>query len=120
MDNSRNDRSRAFGDTVAMDLAAGRAIDLAELYALDAVTEHERDAIDHYMSTAPETERLVFLERVRQSRETLARTFRAEEEPPSDLFERIVAQLPAGSGRTSADAAPPAGGAHDRHGPIRT
>src|SRR6478735_6779545 len=111
MDNSRNDRSRAFGDTVAMDLAAGRAVDLAELYALDAVTEQERDAIDHYMSTAPETERLVFLERVRQSRETLARTFRVEEEPPSDLFDRIVAQLPAAGGRTDAKPATPAAGA---------
>ncbi|MFF1881076.1 anti-sigma factor domain-containing protein [Pseudarthrobacter sp. NPDC058196] len=117
MDNSRDDRSRAFGDTVAMDLAAGRAVDLAELYALDAVTEQERDAIDHYMSTAPETERLVFLERVRQSRETLARTFRVEEEPPSDLFERIVAQLPAGSGRTGAEVVPPTAGAVQPAGP---
>lgn len=95
MDEGRNGRSRAFGDTVAMDLAAGRAIDLAELYALDAVTEQERDAIDRYIATAPETERQAFLERVRQSREALVRTFRAEEEPPSDLFQRIVAQLPA-------------------------
>lgn len=108
MDSSRNERSRAFGDTVAMDLAAGRAVDLAELYALDAVTEQERDAIDHYMSTAPETERLVFLERVRQSRETLARTFRVEEEPPSDLFDRIVAQLPAAGDRADAEPATPA------------
>ncbi|WP_324642490.1 anti-sigma factor [Pseudarthrobacter sp. LT1] len=95
MDDSRDGRSRAFGDTVAMDIAAGRAVDLAELYALDAVTEQEREAIDRYISTAPETERRAFLERVRQSREALVRTFRAEEEPPSDLFQRIVAQLPA-------------------------
>jgi len=108
MDSGRSDRSRAFGDTVAVDLAAGRAVDLAELYALDAVTEQERDAIDHYISTAPEAERLVFLERVRQSREALARTFRVEEEPPSDLFERILAQLPAGSGSTGTEMAAPA------------
>ncbi|MBT2566505.1 anti-sigma factor [Arthrobacter sp. ISL-85] len=95
MDEGRKGRSHAFGDTVAMDLAAGRAVDLAELYALDAVTEQERDAIDRYIATAPETERRAFLERVRQSREALVRTFRAEEEPPSDLFQRIVAQLPA-------------------------
>jgi hypothetical protein len=95
MDEGRAGRSISFGDTVAMDLAAGRAVDLAELYALDAVTEQERDAIDLYISTAPETERLAFLARVRQAREALARTFRAEEEPPADLFERIVAQLPA-------------------------
>ncbi|KIC68397.1 anti-sigma factor [Pseudarthrobacter phenanthrenivorans] len=94
-DHGHNGRSSAFGDTVAMDLASGRAVDLAELYALDAVTDQERDAIDHYISSAPEAERLAFLERVRQSREALARTFRAEAEPPSDLFDRIVAQLPA-------------------------
>lgn len=95
MDESRNGGSRSFGDTVAMDLASGRAVDLAELYALDAVTEQERDAIDRYISTAPEAERQAFFERVRQSREALARTFRVEEAPPSDLFDRIVAQLPA-------------------------
>ena len=38
MDEGRNGRSGSFGDTVAMDLASGRAVDLAELYALDAVT----------------------------------------------------------------------------------
>lgn len=95
MDEGRSGRSGSFGDTVAMDLASGRAIDLAELYALDAVTEQERDAIDQYISSAPAAERLAFLDRVRQSREALARTFRVEEEPPSDLFERIIGQLPA-------------------------
>lgn len=97
MDHGRNGRSSSFGDTVAMDLASGRAVDLAELYALDAVTEEERSAIDAYMAGAPDAERQAFLDRVRQARETLARTFRAEEEPPSDLFDRIVAQLPAQS-----------------------
>ena len=84
-----------FGETVSADLASGRAVDLAELYALDAVTDAERSAIDRYISSAPEAERRSFQERVRQARETLARTFTAEEEPPSDLFARIVAQLPA-------------------------
>lgn len=119
MDEGGNGRSGPFGDTVAMDLASGRAVDLAELYALDAVTEQERDAIDRYISAAPEAERLAFQERVRQSREALARTFRAEEEPPSDLFDRIVAQLPAQSpapeavdGTSTAPAAAQPGG-HD-------
>lgn len=85
----------SFGDAVAADLASGRAVDLAELYALDAVTEQERQAIDGYISAAPEAERTAFFERVRVARETLAMTFRAEEEPPADLFDRIVAQLPA-------------------------
>ncbi|MCU1566466.1 MAG: anti-sigma factor [Pseudarthrobacter sp.] len=95
MNHGRGGRSGAFGDTVSADLASGRAIDLAELYALDAVTDEERRAIEEYISTAPAAERASFLERVRQSRETLTRTFRAEEEPPADLFDRIVAQLPA-------------------------
>jgi anti-sigma-K factor RskA len=94
MNHGRDGRSGAFGDTVSADLASGRAIDLAELYALDAVTDEERRAIEEYISAAPAAERASFLERVRQSRETLTRTFRAEEEPPADLFDRIVAQLP--------------------------
>lgn len=81
-------------DAVAADLAAGRAVDLAELYALDAVSDAERSAIDEYFSSAPEAERSSFIERVRQARETLAATFTAEEEPPVELFERIVSQLP--------------------------
>jgi anti-sigma-K factor RskA len=99
MNNHGSSRRGTFGETVSADLASGRAVDLAELYALDAVTDVERSAIDQYISTAPEAERRSFQERVRQARETLARTFTAEEEPPSDLFARIVAQLPAqGSG----------------------
>jgi anti-sigma-K factor RskA len=95
MDNGQAGRSGAFGDTVSADLASGRAIDLAELYALDAVTDDERRAIEEYISAAPAAERVSFLERVRQSRETLARTFTVEEEPPAGLFDRIAAQLPA-------------------------
>jgi anti-sigma-K factor RskA len=108
-------RSGAFGETIAMDLASGRAVDLAELYALDAVTQDERQAIEDYVSTAPDAERQAFLERVRQARETLAMTFRVEAEPPADLFSRIVAQLPeAGSAPTSGQpdagtSAPPSG-----------
>ncbi|WP_045729743.1 anti-sigma factor domain-containing protein [Pseudarthrobacter chlorophenolicus] len=95
MNHGHYGRPGSFGDTVAADLASGRAVDLAELYALDAVTDQERRAIDEYVSSAPEPERQAFLDRVRQARETLAATFRFEEEPPADLFERIVAQLPA-------------------------
>ena len=87
-------RPGSFGLEIAADLESGRAVDLAELYALDAVTEDERAAIDRYISAAPEAERKSFLERVRQARETLALSFTAQEEPPADLFGRIVAQLP--------------------------
>ncbi|MCD5344669.1 anti-sigma factor [Arthrobacter sp. AK04] len=109
--NGRNGRSGSFGDTVAMDLASGRAVDLAELYALDAVTDGERQAIEQYMSAAPAAERTEFFDRVRQARETLARTFRVEDQPPADLFDRIVAQLPVqGSSPDAGNPAPPAPG----------
>ncbi|CAN7422811.1 anti-sigma factor [Arthrobacter sp. Leaf337] len=87
-----------FAHDIATDLASGRAVELAEVYALDAVTPAERAAIEEYISAAPGPERDAFDERVRQARETLAFTFTAEEEPPAGLFDRIVAQLPAQPG----------------------
>jgi len=99
---------RAFAADISTDLTAGRAVELAEVYALDAVSDAERAAIEAYVSAAPEAERQAFHERVRQARETLATTFTAEEEPPADLFDRIVAQLPAHSADVSAPAAPAA------------
>ena len=96
-DHEASSRPGPFGETVAADLTSGRAVDLAELYALDAITEAERSAIEQYISTAPEAERNLFLERVRQARESLAATFTAEEEPSQDLFARIVSLLPAQS-----------------------
>ena len=98
---------RAFAADISTDLAAGRAVELAEVYALDAVSDAEREAIEAYINAAPEAERQSFNERVRQARETLATTFTAEEGPPPDLFDRIVAQLPAQSATVRADA--PAG-----------
>ena len=116
MNNGRGGRSGAFGDTVSADLASGRAVDLAELYALDAVTDEERRTIEQYISTAPAAERDSFYERVRQCRETLTRTFKVEEEPPVGLFDRITAQLPAqlpaqNAGRDTGVPAPSAGSA---------
>ena len=87
--------SGMFAQDIATDLASGRAADLAEVYALDAVSASERAAIEEYISAAPKPERDAFDERVRQARETLAASFTVEEEPPAGLFDRIVAQLPA-------------------------
>lgn len=84
-----------FAAEIATDLSSGRAADLAELYALNAVDGAERAAIEEYLASAPAAERAAFDERVRQARETLATTFTAEEEPPSGLFDRIMASLPA-------------------------
>lgn len=83
-----------FANDIATDLAEGRVLELAEIYALDAVTDSERALIEDYIKDAPEGPE--FLERVRQARETLAVSFTAEEEPPahlfSDLMEKIAGQ----------------------------
>ncbi|RAX44997.1 anti-sigma factor [Arthrobacter sp. AQ5-06] len=106
-------RPGSFGTEIAADLDSGRAVDLAELYALDAISDAERAAIDRYISAAPDAERTSFLERVRQARETLAASFTAEAGPPADLFARIVSQLPSlaqlpADGPTAVTAAPAA------------
>lgn len=80
-----------FANDIATDLAEGRVLELAELYALDAVTDSERALIDDYIKDAPE--RPEFLERVRQARETLAISFTAEEEPPARLFHDLMERI---------------------------
>ena len=102
----------SFSADIAGDLSSGRAVDLAEVYALHALDDAERTAVDRYLADAPPAERAEFEERVRQARETLAMSFRAEEEPPAGLFDRIVAALPAPSAGPAitgqpAPAAPP-------------
>ncbi|MCX6500330.1 MAG: anti-sigma factor [Arthrobacter sp.] len=98
-----------FSADIAGDLSSGRAIDLAEVYALHALDDAERTAVERHIADAPPAERAEFEERVRQAHETLAMSFGAEEEPPAGLFDRIVAALPAqqaGPG-TDAPSAPP-------------
>ncbi len=84
-----------FAADIATDLASGRAVDLAEVYALDAIDEAERAAIEQHIASAPQAERAAFNERVREARETLATSFAAEEVPPAGLLDRIMATLPA-------------------------
>ncbi|MDJ0321465.1 anti-sigma factor [Pseudarthrobacter sp. PS3-L1] len=94
--NSFGNRPRgSFGDTVAADLLAGRAVDLAELFALHALDVVDEAALERYLESAPTAEREEFERRVREARETLTMSFIVEEEPPADLFSRILSQLPA-------------------------
>jgi anti-sigma-K factor RskA len=100
-----------FGADIATDLSSGRAVDLAELYAVNAVDDAERAAIEQYFAAAPAAERTAFYERVRQAQETLAASFAVEAEPPAGLLDRILASLPAqdaGPGQQSGLAAPDA------------
>lgn len=95
MTENNSDRDpMTFSVDIATDLAAGRAAELAELYALDALSDEERAAVERYIAAATSEERKAFNDRVREARETLAVSFTAEEEPASDLFGRIMAQLP--------------------------
>ena len=96
----------SFSADIASDLSSGRAVDLAEVYALHALDDAERTAVDRYLAEAPPAERAEFEERVRQARETLAMSFSAEEEPPAGLFDRIVAALPAQAAEPDAEAQP--------------
>jgi anti-sigma-K factor RskA len=92
-----------FSADITTDLSSGRAVDLAEVYALHALDDAERTAVDRYIAAAPPAERAGFEERVRQARETLTMSFSAEEEPPAALFGRIVAALPAQRSEPRAD-----------------
>lgn len=94
----------AFAAEIATDLTSGRAVDLAEVYALDAIDDAERAAIEHYLASAPALERTAFYDRVRQAQETLAASFTAEAEPPSGLLDRILASLPANDAGTAQQA----------------
>jgi len=82
---------RMFANDIATDLAEGRVLELAEIYALDALSDHERAMIDDFIKDAPE--RTEFLERVREARETLAVSFAPEEEPPAGLFDNILERI---------------------------
>jgi anti-sigma-K factor RskA len=95
-----------FTAEIATDLASGRVVDLAEVYALNAVDDAERAAIEQFLASAPAADRDAFNERVRQARETLATSFTAEEEPPPGLLDRIMSSLPAQTAQPSPAAVP--------------
>ena len=95
-----------FTAEIATDLASGRVVDLAEVYALHAVDDAERAAIEQFLATAPAADQDAFNERVRQARETLATSFTAEEEPPPGLLDRIISSLPAQTAQPAPAAVP--------------
>lgn len=87
------------------DLDHGRVLEWAELYALDAVSGLEREAIDDYISATSASERDAFEDRVRQAREAITAAYASDEaEPPPGLLDKILAQLP-DSGATDSSGA---------------
>ncbi len=99
--------SNQFADFIATDLAEGRVLELAEIYAVNAVTDAERMEIDEYISAASPELRHGFEDRVRQAREALAAAYGTEQaEPPAGLLDSILAQLPRDAGAASQAEAP--------------
>ena len=87
--------NRQFADDLDTDLARGHVLEWAELYALNAISADERSTIEAYVADADPTIATTFADRVRTCRETVTSAYAiGQVEPPADLFERIVAQLP--------------------------
>lgn len=111
--------NRQFADDLGTDLARGHVLEWAELYALDAISTDERRGIDTFLADADPAVGATFSERVRTCHETMAIAYAGgQEDPPADLFARIVSQLPGTTGtadptpaRTGPAAGEAAGGA---------
>ncbi|MDJ0356483.1 anti-sigma factor [Paenarthrobacter sp. PH39-S1] len=102
--------SNQFAEDIATDLAQGRVMELAEIYAVHAVTDAERAEIDGYISSAPPEIRHGFEDRVRQASEALAAAYATDEaEPPVGLLDSILAQLPPAAAAAGASEAPAPG-----------
>jgi anti-sigma-K factor RskA len=92
------DMNRQFADDLDTDLARGHVLEWAEIYALDAISAEERRAIDAFLEDVDPTIGETFAARVRSCRETVTAAYATDQvEPPSDLFARIMAQLPGSS-----------------------
>ncbi|MCU1573348.1 MAG: hypothetical protein JWO93_1430 [Micrococcaceae bacterium] len=100
-------RKRQFAEDIAKDLSEGRLLELAELYALDALSDEERATVDAHLSAAPGAERHAFEVRVHQAREVLTVAYAPEEvEPPAHLLGEILGRLPHQDGALPAAVAP--------------
>lgn len=98
-------------------------LDLAAAYALDAVDDAERGAIDAVVADADPTVRDEFRRRVREHREALADYAKStEQQPPADLLAGIMARIDADPDaarrpESDSDAAGPASSDPDAPGP---
>ncbi|MET4097481.1 hypothetical protein [Arthrobacter sp. UYCu712] len=89
------DPPAALNEDIIQDLAGGRLLDLAELYAVGALGSPGESAVDEILRSAPVSLQAHFSLRVAQTREALTLTFVSlDAEPPPDLFRKILAVLP--------------------------
>lgn len=84
----------ASSDALNTDVAEGRLLEWAEVYALNALPENDRETVDAALEQASPEIRRSFLRRVWATREALAGGYRAEAAPPEDLLARIMDRLP--------------------------
>lgn len=76
--------------------AGNDRLDLAEVYALDAISDDERAQIDSAFAAAPPAEAAEFTRRVGEARETMAEVSEATAtEPPAHLRATILAAVAA-------------------------
>lgn len=76
-------------------------LELSVPYALDAVSDGERDAIESRLASAPQRVADAFYDEVRAVRETMAALSATDaEDPPAALRERILAAVAADNVRT--------------------
>ncbi|NDK31368.1 anti-sigma factor domain-containing protein [Nesterenkonia haasae] len=86
--------NRNFSNQIAADLDKGLLVELAELYALDAVDDAERALLDEKALTASPEEAQQWETRVLAARRTLAEIFASDPvAPPSTLLEELLEGL---------------------------
>ncbi|RJN31801.1 anti-sigma factor domain-containing protein [Nesterenkonia natronophila] len=86
--------NRNFSNQIAADLDKGLLVELAELYALDAVDDAERALLDEKALTASAEEAQQWDTRVLAARRTLAEIFASDPvAPPSTLLQELLDDL---------------------------
>lgn len=91
-------------------------LDLAHVYALDAVDDTDRREIDNAVASASREARAEFADTVRSTREIMAtQSVTTAIDPPSGVLDRIMESLPQGSTpRDEVDTSEPISLAHER------
>lgn len=93
-------------EDLRQDIAGDRINQWAELYALNAVSDAERNTIDEYISAASEDTYHEFLNRMHQARETITSVYATyQTDPPAGLWPRILQQVLSGQDRAGASSA---------------
>lgn len=86
--------NRNFSNEIAADLDKGLLVELAELYALDSVSDRERALLDEKALTASATQAQHWDTRVLATRRTLAEIFASDPvAPPNQLLEELLATV---------------------------